>query len=63
MYVYCRWVNQTVELDTLSKYCKPHIIQVDDETCKCNQCETSPQIALGTPVDRLLEQLRSGDGE
>jgi hypothetical protein len=60
MSVYCNWINGNVSADKLSKYCKP-FFSMKGEDCVCMRCELSPQIALGMPIDRLLEQLRSGD--
>jgi hypothetical protein len=53
MLVYCKWVNSEVDDDKLSKYCKPHI-----SDGRCERCETSPALKMGTPVDKLIESLK-----
>jgi hypothetical protein len=61
MSVYCNWINGNVDPDKLSKYCKPFFQLNQEGKYVCMKCELSPQIALGMPIDRLLEQLKSGD--
>jgi transcription elongation factor Elf1 len=58
--VYCSWVETVVDEAKVSKkYCKPHFKKNEDGTYTCDNCGRSPQLDVGTPVDKLLEQLQT----
>jgi hypothetical protein len=52
--MFCNFVNQDVDPSRLSRFCPK-------EGDPCTLCNESPQLALGMPVDRLLDQLKEGD--